>query len=116
MFKEVWADYRNTWFANHVHDDYYYMQGEATSFSNVWSSSHRLGVDLHKWLERNMRSPGRAEELVCKTPVDFTDPRIREYTPEEWDMNRSYLMAGKKIAGLNDMLKVYNFPPKESTF
>lgn len=51
--------------------------------------------------------PGAAEQLVSKSPVNFDDARVRVYTEDEIDKNRSILHLGTRITGLNHLLKSF---------
>lgn len=93
---------------NHVGGEYYQTQGAKTPFSHVtlpsWSD------ELQDWLDQQISTPGAADQLVGKSPVNFSDARVREFLDGELEQNREFLVQSGKIAEWNHVLKVNNFP------
>ena len=107
FFDDYWPGSR--WyskFANHVHDDYWQMQGAATPFSKVSMPSRKHTSELQKWLDQMISQPGSLEHLVSKTSVDFADRRVREFTEDETNKNRAFLGVSDNMTQMQYMLKV----------
>jgi hypothetical protein len=61
---------------------------------------------LQQWLDQMIRQPGGPEQLASKSHVDFVDSRVREFTEDETDKNRSFLSVSNKMAEMEYVLKV----------
>ena len=109
VFDDYWPEFRHSFIAKafaHVHGEYYRTRSGARPFAHVCGPPRKQSIQLREWLDGVITRPGAAEQSVSKSPVDFSDARVRVYTEEDTDQNRTFLQLGTQIAGLNHLLKV----------
>jgi hypothetical protein len=69
--------------------------------------SRKHSLELQQWLDQMINRPGGAEPLISEKPVGFSDDRVREFTEDETDNNRTFLEVSRELVDLKDELQVY---------
>lgn len=80
-------------------------------------------AQLHKWINEKAQKAGSMEQYLefervqrqdayKSAEINWTDPRIREYTEEESKANREYLLCRSQSAVFHDIHKVCGRTPQ----
>lgn len=93
-------------------DEIEVWRGEQAPFANVdrilasQLTDNDLTAQVAGWLDHHIIRSGSASQLCSDSPVDFDDPRVREYTLDETMKNRAWMALGVETKNLKTLLQV----------